>query len=134
MTLNVEEINHLTPPEIQLIHDHVIAHTGGLKGNRPGMSVEAVIFRVHTKILYSNFRSLVEIGAFYAEAIAKGHVFNDGNKRTALVSMITFLGVNGLATDLDQTVLADKMVDLASSKIDHKAFSFWVERFTRPQA
>ena len=35
----------------------------------------------------------------YAVAIARGHVFNDANKRTALVTALTYLSLQGVEFD-----------------------------------
>ncbi len=59
----------------------------------------------------------------YAAAIARGHVFNDGNKRTALVCALAYLSVQGF--DLASTVdieddLVEVMVEVAEGKIDRE--------------
>jgi death-on-curing protein len=43
--------------------------------------------------------SLGEVAAAYAHAIAKNQGYQDANKRTALLAMITFLEMNGYARD-----------------------------------
>lgn len=39
---------------------------------------------------------LPELAAAYAFGIARNHPFVDGNKRTSLLALYTFLGVNGV--------------------------------------
>lgn len=46
--------------------------------------------------------------------IADGQFFIDGNKRLALVAMLTFLEVNGSAVDASDPELADWILDLAA--------------------
>ena len=41
-----------------------------------------------------------DLAAAYAEAIARGHCFNDGNKRTAFETMVVALEMNGVAVAL----------------------------------
>jgi prophage maintenance system killer protein len=45
--------------------------------------------------------------AVLAYGIAEGQQFIDGNKRTALVAMLTFLEINGMEVDASDPELAD---------------------------
>ncbi|WP_250464388.1 type II toxin-antitoxin system death-on-curing family toxin [Caballeronia sp. GAFFF2] len=68
-------------------HDDILAWEGGLPGFAqagPG-GVDAVLARVENHAHYAGLDDIFGIAAMYAVAIARGHVFNDGNKRTALV-------------------------------------------------
>lgn len=50
-------------------------------------------------------------------AIARGHVFNDGNKRTALVSALAYLEAAGI--ELERTThLEEVMVDVAQGLLN----------------
>jgi death-on-curing protein len=51
--------------------------------------------------------------AVLAHGIAEGQVFLDGNKRTALLAMLTFLALNGVVVLVDDDELADWMLDLS---------------------
>lgn len=57
-------------------------------------------------------------GVNIAVAIAKGHGFTDGNKRTALSTMLTFLDIQGI-TLIENTGLDDIMVDVVESQLSH---------------
>jgi death-on-curing family protein len=62
------------------------------------------------------------IAAMYAVALARGHVFNDANKRTALVTALTYLSIQGI--DLPRSdELEDMMVDVASGDLELMDFS-----------
>lgn len=126
--MNDNDLNHLTPDDIADIHKEVLLASGGLSGNRPDISIDTVIYRVHFIMVYSNFVNIYEIGAFYAEAIAKGRVCNDGNKRTALVSMLALFSMNDEDIYLDINHLADKIVELASSQIDYRTLAYWIKQ------
>jgi death-on-curing protein len=43
------------------------------------------------------YGSLAEMAAAYAWGIARNHPFVDGNKRTALLTSLLFLGLNGFS-------------------------------------
>lgn len=49
-----------------------------------------------------------------AHGIAEGQFFIDGNKRLALVAMLTFVEVNGYRADASDPELAKWIFDLAS--------------------
>lgn len=123
---NIDDLKHLTGKEIAAIHDSILKNYSGLKGKRPDLSVDALVGRIQSNLTYQSFNAVEEIAALYAEVVAKGHVFNDGNKRTALLSMITFLDINGYQLVLNQDDLADQIVDLADGKSDYKRFAMWL--------
>jgi len=53
-------------------------------GHGPG-PLEGALGRIDHAIQYDGLDDVYEIAALYAAAIARDHVFNDANKRTALV-------------------------------------------------
>ncbi len=124
---NLDELIHLTANDITAIHDDILRELPGLKGHRPNQSVDALAGRIHHNLTDQSFNSIEEVAALYAEVIAKGHVFNDGNKRTSLLCMLAFLDLNGYALHApDQDELADKIVDIAESRLKYKEFATWI--------
>lgn len=111
------------------VHDKILHVEGGLpgfSGGGPG-AVDAALARVENRIHYEGMDDPFAIAAMYAIAIARGHVFNDGNKRTALSCAVAFLNYNGYSisavseqTDAD---LAEIMVGVAEGTIDHERMS-----------
>ncbi len=53
-----------------------------------------------------------------AEAIARGHAFSDANKRTALVSALAYLLLQGYIVKRS-AALEDIMVDVAQEKLNY---------------
>jgi death on curing protein len=49
-----------------------------------------------------------------AHGIAEGQPFIDGNKRTALVAMLTFLEINGLRVAASDPELADWIISFSA--------------------
>lgn len=99
------------------IHDNVIDISGGAVGvdiNRLAGSLA----RVEQQVFYNNVNDVFEIACWYAVAIAKGHGFTDGNKRTALSTMLTFLDIQGI-TILENSGLDDIMVSIVESQLSH---------------
>jgi len=54
----------------------------------------------------------------YAEAIARGHAFSDANKRTALVSALTYLLLENFMV-ARSPALEEIMVDVAKGRLDY---------------
>lgn len=75
-----------------------------------------------------NIVDLFEIAAWYGIVLAKGHAFVDGNKRTGLATMLTFLEIQGV-TVKDDTGLDDLMVDIVESKDAHEVLALRVSDF-----
>lgn len=73
-----------------------------------------------------------EIGAAYAFGISKAHAFVDGNKRTAFVTTLTFLRLNGHYFRPNALDGVRMMEDLASGKIDEAQFAKWLSASLSP--
>jgi death-on-curing protein len=71
------------------------------------------------RIAHAGMGDMFEIAAMYAVAIARGHVFNDANKRTALVSALACLDREGIK--VRQTMqLEAVMLDVAQGTLDER--------------
>ena len=69
-----------------------------------------------------------ECAAAYAYSIAKAHAFVDGNKRTAFVTSVTFLRLNGWHFVTEAAEGVASMEGLASGEVSEENFSIWLER------
>ena len=67
------------------IHDLILSEEPGLHGDHGADALEGALSRIDSRIHYEGLDDVFEIAAMYAVALARGHVFNDANKRTALV-------------------------------------------------
>ncbi|UNU73644.1 type II toxin-antitoxin system death-on-curing family toxin [Moraxella nasovis] len=100
------------------IHDEILANEKGLKGIASMASLESCLSRIDNQMSYEPLDNVYLIGAFYAVALAKAHAFNDGNKRTALVVMLTYLDMQGINI-APNSGLDDLMVKVASSEMNY---------------
>src|SRR6266849_6210627 len=82
-------------------HAEQLALFGGPDGVRDLGLLESALARPINKLAYGE-TDLAVLAAAYGFSIAKNHPFVDGNKRTALASMIVFLGLNHLDLDAPQ--------------------------------
>lgn len=121
--------NHIWVPlaAVTAIHDRQIARHGGAPGLRDQALLEMGCARAMNLAAYES-AGLSEIAAAYAFGIAKAHAFIDGNKRTAFVTGITFLRLNGHAFRPDPVEGVRMMDDLASGGVSEADFASWLEQ------
>ncbi len=79
--------------------------------NRDGL--ESALARPATYAHYENADLALQV-AVLAHGIAEGQLFIDGNKRTALVAMLTFLEINGWRVQTTDPQLADWILSFSS--------------------
>lgn len=108
-----------------LFHDRQISRHGGAPGLRDKALLEMGCARAMNLAAYTR-ADLPEIAAGYAFGIAKAHAFVDGNKRTALVTALTFLRLNGHVFRPDSVEGVRMMEGLAAGAVDEAAFAQWI--------
>ena len=69
---------------------------------------------------------LAELAAAYAFGIARNHLFVDGNKRTALLALYTFLGVNGIDFVVAEADAAAMILALAAGEVNEEGLIRWI--------
>ncbi|CUH98541.1 type II toxin-antitoxin system death-on-curing family toxin [Leisingera aquaemixtae] len=110
---------------VTVIHDRQIARHGGAAGMRDRALLEMGCARAMNLAAYSD-AGVAEVAAAYAFGIAKAHAFVDGNKRTAFVTAVTFLRLNGYQFRPDPVEGVRMMEDLATGDVDEAAFAEWL--------
>lgn len=99
------------------IHDEILASEKGLAGIKSLASLQGALSRIDNQMVYEPLDDIYLIAAFYGVALANAHAFNDGNKRTALVVMLTYLELQGV-TIAQNTGLDELMVKVATKQLD----------------
>ena len=112
---------------VYIVHDRQIARHGGASGLRDEGLLQGALQRPVNKWQYENADSF-ECAAAYAFGIAKAHAFVDGNKRTAFVTSITFLRLNGWHFVTEPAEGVAFMEDLASGVVSEESFRNWLEQ------
>lgn len=118
----------ITVPFVIAVHDEILKETGVGREGCHTDRLDSVLSRIGQQIHYNNINDLFEIAAWYGIAIAKGHAFVDGNKRTGLATMLTFLEIQGISIK-DNTGLDDLMVDIVESQDPHELLALRVSDF-----
>ncbi len=112
---------HLTIEVVREIHQEVLSKFGGPKGVRDeNLLASAVLTPQSSFGGKSPYTDLIDVAAAYLFYICRNHPFLDGNKRTAMMSAIVFLRLNGIKPAPDSGRWEKLMLDVAASKIDRQ--------------
>jgi death-on-curing protein len=90
-------LQFISAEEIVLFHDKLLSVTPGVAGMSDPGRAEALLYRVLNKYQYEGVTDVWILAAMHLLAISRGHIFNDGNKRTALFITLLFLKRNGIS-------------------------------------
>jgi death on curing protein len=112
-------------------HAEQLALFGGAEGIRDLGLLESALARPINKLSYGD-SDLANLAAAYGFGIARNHPFVDGNKRTALASMIVFLGLNGFDLDAPREQATAIILGLAADEISEEALARWIADHIKP--
>lgn len=115
----------LTSDLVQAIHARQLKLFGGPAGLRDEGALESALGQPVNRAAYGEV-DLAELAAAYAFGIAKNHPFIDGNKRVALLSLVTFLGLNDVDFLVDEAEAVVMIRGLATSEIDEDGLTRWI--------
>jgi len=110
---------------VTAIHDEQLAIHGGSAGLRDASLLESALDRPRNKWGYEK-ASLAELAAAYGYGIAKNHPFVDGNKRTSLLCIYTFLGTNGVDFTVPEAEAAAMILSLAAGEVNEQNLARWI--------
>ena len=116
----------LLPPDlVEAIHDSVL-NQGELQVRARDKSLEGALAPVDHRHAYGMIEDAFDLAAAYAVAIATGHCFNDGNKRTAHQCMDVCLDLNGIEIAWDTVDVGDTIIAAAQRQIDAQDLADWL--------
>lgn len=115
----------LTVELVVAFHDEQLREFGGPPGLRDAGMLESALGRPQNKWSYGE-TDLAALAAAYAFGIARNHPFVDGNKRAALLALVTFLGLNGVDLVADQAEAVVVIRELASGEIEEEGLARWI--------
>jgi death-on-curing protein len=115
----------LTTPIVVAIHDEQLAIHGGSPGIRDAGMLESALDRPRSKWAYEA-AELPELAAACGYGIARNHPFVDGNKRTSLLAIYTFLGINGVDFIVPEPMAAAMILALAVGEVSEESLARWI--------
>ena len=110
---------------VEVIHDEVL-NPGELPGRARDKSLEAALARVDNRIAYGMISDVFDLAAAYAVAVARGHCFNDANKRTAFRVMNAVLALNGVRVTWDVGDVGPMIVRVAQGLVEEPTLADWL--------
>lgn len=114
------------------IHERQERRFGGPSGVRDLGALESALGRPRNRWACEQ-GDLAALAAAYAFGIARNHAFVDGNKRTALLALVTFLGLNEIDFVADEAEATVIIRDLAAGLVNEEGLARWI-RDTWPAA
>jgi death-on-curing protein len=115
----------LTVDLVTAFHDEQLRAFGGPEGLRDRGMLESALGRPRNKWSFGE-TDLAKLAAAYAFGIARNHPFVDGNKRAALLAIITFLGLNGIDFVANEAEVVVMIRDLAAGEVDEDGLGCWI--------
>ena len=115
----------LTPEIVIAIHEMQLAEHGGPAGIRDMGMLESELGRPQNKFAYGE-TDLAVLAAAYGFGVARNHPFIDGNKRTSLMVIYTFLGVNDVEFIVPEAEFATIILDLAAGEVSEESLARWI--------
>ena len=127
-------VEFLTLDEVLSLHADQIARNGGSTLVRDVGLLEAALAMpaatLGGELLHP---SLAEQAAAYLFHLVKNDPFVDGNKRTGLVAMLAFLGLNGRRLEAPDDDLTDLVLGVAEGRVTKAEVAVFVRRQTVPR-
>ena len=122
----------LTLDDVLALHADLIARYGGSPLVRDvGLLESAVSMPAATFGSERLHASLEEQAAAYLFHLVKNHPFVDGNKRTGLMTMLAFLGLNGRRLEAPDDDLTDVVLGVAEGRVTKAEVAVFVGRRSR---
>ena len=118
----------LDSQDLYVLHNQLLARFGGLEGIRDEGLLESALYRPVQKFQYEPNSTLPELAASYSYGIARNHPFFDGNKRSALLAAIVFLGINGMKLHATEEEAVLETLALAAGERTEEEYAFWLTK------
>ncbi len=126
MSTERPELRWLIQPVVLAIHADQIRQHGGNLGLRDRGLLESALARAPNRWHYDSAADLQNLAATYGFGLANNHPFIDGNKRTAFMAMVVFLGLNGFRLVATEPEVVELMLDVAGGKCDETTLGEWL--------
>jgi death on curing protein len=115
------------------IHDEALYEFGGLAGIRELALLESALGRPRNLLAHEPRSSIFELAAALCVGIARNHPFNDGNKRTALLTARAFIYLNGQELEPSQEDEVATLIAVADGSLGEPGLTEWLRRNSRRQ-
>lgn len=125
----MKEILFLTLEDVLYIHEDQISRYGGMHGVRDLGLLESAIaqpmMQFQNQYLHKN---IYDMASAYIYHLCLNHPFFDGNKRTALVTMILFLRLNDVFLNCEDEKVETLVIKIATKKISKPKIALFLRK------
>ncbi len=115
----------LAPDLVRAIHDPGL-NPGELTGEARDKSLEGALAPVDNRLAYGMIGDVFDLAAAHAVAVATGHCFNDGNKRTAYEAMVVALELNRVVFEPNGEEVGPVIIAVAQGQVDAVDLAAWL--------
>ncbi|NPV41126.1 MAG: type II toxin-antitoxin system death-on-curing family toxin [Anaerolineae bacterium] len=123
---------YLTPEQVLFIHSRLVIETGGSHGLRDmGMLLSALGRPQATFDAADLYHDIFLKAAALMDSLVRNHPFMDANKRTALVSTILFLQLNGYRFNAANDEVVVFTLACARSELSIQQIAAWLHDHAR---
>ena len=127
-------VRYLKAEEILVLHALVIDETGGTHGVRDVNLLASIAERPKVTFAGKELHSdLFTKAAVLCEGLVNYHVFVDGNKRTAFMTLGRFMSINEYELQTMNIEVEETMVAVAEKKIDIDMLTKWIKNHSQKQ-
>lgn len=117
----------LTTEDVLVIHNILIEMTGGSIELRDGGSLDSSVNSIYQTFGGEElYPTIEEKAARLCFSLIKNHPFVDGNKRTGVQSMITFLMLNDIKVECSDSDIYNIAISVAISQFTFEHILRWI--------
>lgn len=113
---------------LHLIHAQQLERFGGQAGILDRNVVESALHRPRNVHAYGEDVDLADLAAAYLFGFAQKQGFVDGNKRTAVATMLVFLSINGTPLHVPGPELYRIAMAVANAEVEEAEVAEWIRR------
>jgi death-on-curing protein len=120
-------MRYLTVNEVLVLHDQVMAQSGGAVGVLSLPALESALAQPRMTFNGEDlYPTLVEKAAALGHSLIANHPFVDGNKRTGHAAMEIFLMVNGWEIRASVDEQERVILQVAAGEMNREEFTEWL--------
>lgn len=122
-------MKYLTVKDVLLLHQMAIDKYGGSHGLRDYGLLESAVMRAQATFAGQDlYPDIFTKGAALVHSLLLNHQFVDGNKRTAMFSVMTFLELNGYEFIAEQKEIVKAAVWIENKKPELEEIAGWLKK------
>ncbi|MEK7533688.1 MAG: type II toxin-antitoxin system death-on-curing family toxin [Patescibacteria group bacterium] len=121
-------IKYLSTEDVLLLHHLSIEKAGGYHGLRDPGLLDAAVHRPQATFAGEDlYPTVFDKAGALCHPLIKNHAFVDGNKRTSLLSAMTFLELNGFVFTCGQNELVVFGLKIDNKRLSAEKIASWLK-------